>query len=209
MEIELLDADGRPRAPRPGDGRVRRPGSRRWSPALGTAAVGVVVACAVLVVGGLVAGALRSRATDDLERRIISASTAEAASVERSGTLEATDPAIALQVLQSPGAVVDSTGPPADRAMVVEVPRPATPELSTFDVVVGSSVRRYRVAATTLPTQPGVAGRTVVAAALPLTSAGAADAPLHVAATVLAAIGGLGAALATRRKLQRRPDRPT
>ena len=158
-----------------------------------------------MVVGGFVAGAIRSRATDDLERRTTSASASEATSVARSGALEATDPAIALQVLQSPGVVVESTGPPADRAMVVEVPRPATTQQSTFVGDDGLQQLRYRVAATTLPSQPGVAGRTVVAAALPLDPVEAADGPLRWAAIVLAAFTGLGTALATRRRLQRRP----
>ncbi len=205
MEIELLDADGRPLVPVTDDDASRRAPDRRASPALVAAAVGVAVACCVMVVGGFVAGAIRSRATDDLERRTTSASASEATSVARSGALEATDPAIALQVLQSPGVVVESTGPPADRAMVVEVPRPATTQLSTFVGDDGLQQRRYRVAATTLPSQPGVAGRTVVAAALPLDPVEAADGPLRWAAIVLAAFTGLGTALATRRRLQRRP----
>jgi hypothetical protein len=204
VEIELLDADGHPRVPRPVDGRAgRAPGTRR-SPTLLAAVAGLAVACVVVIAGTLVAGVVRGRADADLDQRLVTASTAEAAAVGRNGGFDGADPVIALQVLQSPGVVVESTGPPADRVMVEQVPAPATTELSTFVADDALPGRRYRVAATTLPSQPGVAGRTVVAAALPLGSVQAADGPLRAASTALAAVAGLGAALATRRRLRRR-----
>lgn len=173
-----------------------------------TIGIGMLAAIAVLLAGGAARSAVRDHPTGDLDRRLAAVSAGEAIAVQATGALsaDAADATVAVQVLQSPGTVVDSTGPPADRPMVAEVPTPGTTELSTSPLANDTSAgRSYRVAATTLPTAAGVAGRTVVAA---VASTWPIERDLHrvrIAVIALALLIGSGAAIVTGRTARRRP----
>jgi hypothetical protein len=214
VEIELLDADGGPRPTRPDHERRGRGRSPRRHRALTAVAVGLVAAVSVLLIGGVALTAVRDHLVDDLDRRLTAVATEEALSVQATGRLS-TDTAsgtVAVQVLQSPGTVVESTGSPADRPMVAEIPSPGTTELSTFAGADETSARiapvgPHRVAATTLPTAAGVAGRTVVAAVAPTSPIERDVARLRTTVIALAIVVGAGAALVTDLVARRRRGR--